>query len=77
MILVFGFCFVLFFCLTLYCFQGIYTKRVSILGFNPSCWKRSEHYADTDIKTGEDTTYQELGPPREEISMTYQNIVLQ
>lgn len=58
-------------------FRGIYTKRVSIIGFNPSCWKRSEHYADTDIKAGEDTTYQELDPPREEISITYQNTILQ
>lgn len=56
---------------------GIYTRRVSILGFNPSCSKRSEHYADTDIKTDEDTNYQELGPPREETSISYQNTTLQ
>lgn len=56
---------------------GIYTKRVSIRGFNHSCWKRSKHYADTVIKTDEDQQYQELGPPREEISITYQNTVLQ
>lgn len=58
-------------------FRGIYTRRVSILGFNPSCSKRSEHYADTDIKTDEDTNYQEIGPPREETSISYQNTTLQ
>lgn len=56
---------------------GIYTKRVSILGFNSSCGKRSKHYADSVIKSDEDQHYQELGPPREEISITYQNTVLQ
>nr|XP_034321715.1 protein draper [Crassostrea gigas] len=56
---------------------GIYTKKVSILGFNSSCGKRSKHYADSVIKSDEDQHYQELGPPREEISITYQNTVLQ
>lgn len=58
------------------CLRGIYTNRVSILGFNYPCWKRSKHYADSVIKTDEDQHYQELGPPREEISITYQNTVL-
>lgn len=36
----------------------------------------SKHYADSVIKSDEDQHYQELGPPREEISITYQNTVL-
>lgn len=59
------------------CFRGIYTKRVSILSFKQSCSRKSEHYADTDNKIEEDTNYQELGPPREEIFISYQNTTLQ
>lgn len=58
------------------CFRGFYTRRVFIPGFNPSCLKRPDHYADTDIKADENTDYQELGSPREDIAITYQNTAL-
>eukprot|EP00105_Crassostrea_gigas_P040326 XP_019924474.1 PREDICTED: protein draper-like [Crassostrea gigas] len=54
---------------------GFYTRRVSILGFNPPCLKRPDHYADTDFKADENTDYQELGSTRED-AITYQNTAL-
>lgn len=45
-----------------YLFRGIYTKKVSISGDLLSRSKRSIYYTDTelDVKTGENSTYQEL-----------------
>lgn len=57
-------------------FRGIYTKKVSISRDLLSRSKRSIYYTDTelDVKTGENSTYQELDLSREEIE--YQNTAI-
>uniref|UniRef100_A0A8W8NKE0 Scavenger receptor class F member 2 n=1 Tax=Magallana gigas TaxID=29159 RepID=A0A8W8NKE0_MAGGI len=56
--------------------RGIYTKKVSISRDLLSRSKRSIYYTDTElaIKTGENSTYQELDLSREEIE--YQNTAI-
>lgn len=54
--------------------RGIYTNKVSISRDLLSCSKKSIYYTDADVKTGEDSTYQELDLSREEIP--YQNTLI-
>lgn len=58
----------------MYTFRGIYTKKVSIARDVLSCSKKSIYYTNTDAKTGEDSTYQELDLSREETP--YQNTII-
>lgn len=53
--------------------RWIYTKKVSISS-DLLCSKRSIYYTNTDVKSGENSTYQELDLPREEIQ--YQNTTI-
>lgn len=55
-------------------FRGIYTKKVSISSDLMSCSKKSIYYTDTDVKTGENSTYEELDLSRDEIP--YQNTTI-
>lgn len=69
--LVINFVFVSGFCLLC---RGIYTKKVSIARDVLSCSKKSIYYTNTDAKTSEDSTYQELDLSREETP--YQNTII-
>lgn len=55
-------------------FRGISKKKVSISRDLLSCSKKSIYYTDTDVKAGENSTYQELDVTRED--SPYQNTTI-
>lgn len=64
-----------FFYNTILLHRWIYTKKVIICSDLLSCSKKSNYYTNADVKTGENSTYQELDLSREEIQ--YQNTTIQ
>lgn len=56
-------------------FRAIYTKKVFMSSDLLSCSKKSPYYTDTNVKIGDNSTYQGLDLSREEI--TYENTTIQ
>lgn len=65
----------LFYSLRLNFFRGIYTQKVFIASDLLSCSKKSPYYTDTNVKTCDNSTYQELDLSKEETP--YENTTIQ